>query len=77
MEEKTISTTEVRKKISAIMDEVEAGKASYAITRNQKVIGKLISRQLEERMAVDPKLDRYLAEFFADYDQAMIELAKR
>lgn len=77
MTNKTISTTEARKNISKIMDEVEAGKASYTITRNQRVVAKLVSREAEEKMAVDPKLDKYLAKFFTDYDQAMTELAKR
>ena len=77
MTNKTISTTEARKNISKIMDEVEAGKASYTITRNQRVVAKLVSREIEEKMAVDPELDKYLAKFFTDYDQAMTELAKR
>lgn len=77
MTDKTISTTEARKNISKIMDEVEAGKASYTITRNQQVVAKLVSRETDEKMAVDPKLDKYLAKFFTDYDQAMTELAKR
>lgn len=77
MTEKTISTTEARKNISKIMDEVESGKVSYTITRNDRVVARIMTKELEESLSVDPKLDRYLAKFLGDHDEGMAELAKR
>lgn len=59
------------------MDEVETGKVAYTVVRNDRVVARIVNRELEEKISVDPKLDKYLAKFFTDYDQAMTELAKR
>lgn len=77
MTEKIISTTEARKKISQVMDDVEAGKTNYTITRNNRVVAKLLPAEYADQMSVDPNLGKYLAKFFADYDEALTELAKR
>lgn len=77
MTNKTISTTEARKNISRIMDEVEAGKSSYTITRNERVVARLVSRDFEEKNSISPDFDQELKQIFEDYGPALKELANR
>ena len=77
MTNKTISTTEARKNISKIMDEVEAGKASYTILRNNSVVARLVSKEFGEKNRVSPNLAKEFKQVLADYGPALKELAKR
>ena len=77
MTNKTISTTEVRKNISKIMDEVEAGKTSYTIIRNNAVVARLVSKEFGDKNQISPILAKEFAQVLADYGPALKELAKR
>ncbi|MEK7171203.1 MAG: type II toxin-antitoxin system Phd/YefM family antitoxin [Patescibacteria group bacterium] len=77
MTNKTISTTEVRKNISKIMDEVEAGKTSYTIIRNNAVVARLVSKEFGDKNQISPNLAKEFAQVLADYGPALKELAKR
>lgn len=77
MTEKTITTTEARKKISAVMDEVEAGKANYTITRNDRVVARLVTKDFEAKHRLSPRLAEEFEQVLKDYGPALKELAKR
>lgn len=77
MTEKTITTTEARRKISAVMDEVEAGQANYTIIRNDRVVARLVSKDFDDKNRVSPKLAEEFKEVLEQYGPALKELADR
>ena len=77
MTNKTISTTEARKNISKIMDEVEAGKATYTIIRNDRVVARLVSRDFDDKNKVSPHLAEEFKAVLREYGPALKKLASR
>jgi len=76
MTDKTISTTEVRARISEITTEVEEKKVTYAFTRHGKVVAKLVPADFSSS-SISPRLAKELKEFLAEHGGAMAELANR
>jgi hypothetical protein len=77
MKQKKISTTQARQHISKIIDEVEAGKAIYSITRNNQVVAKLVNPELVDEMHIDPNFANELKQVFEDFGPALKEISKR
>ena len=66
MTEKTISTTEARKNISKIMDDVETGKANYTVVRNQRVVARIVAKDFEQQNSISPNFGAELKNIPAD-----------
>jgi len=76
MTNKTISITEARSRISEITDEVEQKKVTYAFTRHDKVIAKLVPADFSHSN-ISSRLAEELKEFLVEHGGAMARLTKR
>ena len=76
MTNKTISTTEVRSRISEITYEVEQKKVTYDLTRHGKVVAKLVPASFSDG-SLSPRLAAELKEFLGEHSEAMRRLADR
>lgn len=72
---KIISAAEARKRFAEITDEVRQGKTSYTIVRYGKEIARLMPPATTQD--VDPLLESDIDDFFKEYGDVLVELAKR
>ena len=74
---KTISAAEARRRFAEITDEVRTQGTSYAIVRHGKEVARIVPPEDIVSDSIDPNLENDIQEFFDEYRDVLVELAKR
>ena len=77
MKEKRVTTTEARKNIASITNDVENNNLIYAFTKHGKVVAKLLPVEVADQTRIDPNFTEDLKGFLSEYGKAMGVLAKK